>query len=677
MSIPSISIDSVAEAVAIKYGLKGELNILGSCQDANFRLVITTGKEYVVKISNSATTHNEIAFQNKMLAYLTRPESACREFHFPQIILQLDGVTEIGSVMCNGIIHFIRVLTFVKGIVLSEVKYFSPDVLKSFGECVAKMSIALSSLEQELDGTGLSAPEFLQWDLQHATRVITDLLPNVEDVSKREKLSFVTKLAFDVIEPRKTHFRKQIVHGDLAHYNLVGAIGPNGRPFISGVIDFGDAMKSWVVGDLAVCITSGFEYEGWKSSALLQAAEVLKGFLLVSTLNEEEIDSLWPLIMIRCVVNIVSINKELLLEPDNPYNIKGIEKEWILYERVASFPMSLAIETFRKVAGFPTSSRFRISRIIPSIRADAQAGVGADSPPPPEQGPGLHIRLADTSVCEISVGGRELDLGVTSPAFTSGSWLDVTKVKACIINESEKWASLSSSSSSSSASSIAVASAPYGLAQLFRTQLRSMCEPATIPLGVGFSLPAQSALLAPYDCTAYQLIDEGNVVLVLCCPLFDILVRGLNEKFLADPRLRADAIPLKAGDQCGRVNEEDSTSVFSSYINIQVCLARWDEIRSQSCSINNSEELKIPQYATASMFPYWSVICPSPFSIFGIETASSVSLAITSSLQSRKAFVAKVQEHYYDTPPNIERAFGVFMYDNNEGLRALMSILSQ
>ena len=69
------------------------------CQDANFRLVTSEREYYVVKISNSATTIKEIEFQNKVLAYLSRPESACREYQFPQIRLQKDGVTEIGTSM--------------------------------------------------------------------------------------------------------------------------------------------------------------------------------------------------------------------------------------------------------------------------------------------------------------------------------------------------------------------------------------------------------------------------------------------------------------------------------------------------------------------------------------------------------------------------------------------------
>ena len=53
-----------------------------------------------------------------------------------------------------------------------------------------------------------------------------------------------------MIEEYRSHpnVRKQVVHGDLAHYNVIAKLLPNGRPAVSGVIDFGDAMRTWLIG---------------------------------------------------------------------------------------------------------------------------------------------------------------------------------------------------------------------------------------------------------------------------------------------------------------------------------------------------------------------------------------------------------------------------------------------
>ena len=224
----------------------------------------------------------------------------------------------------------VRLLTFVEGEMLSDFKYLSQDMLIEFGQCLATICKSLSRycLSQPLDIT----PNNL-WDLRKADEVIRDLLPNVAaavDTDKYVRVCHMHSLAAAALLPHKEKLRIQIVHADMAQYNIVarrdadtGALGG-----ISGVIDFGDAMLSWVVGDLAVAITSGFDAAGWKSSCLLQTCEIVRGYQAVNPLTEEEVMSLWPLVVTRSIVNIACIQTELLRDPTNTYNLEGLENEW-------------------------------------------------------------------------------------------------------------------------------------------------------------------------------------------------------------------------------------------------------------------------------------------------------------------------------------------------------------
>ena len=48
-----------------------------------------------------------------------------------------------------------------------------------------------------------------------------------------------------------------MIHGDLAHYNLVARRDPEtGRPWLSGVIDFGDVGEGWAVTELSTAIAA-------------------------------------------------------------------------------------------------------------------------------------------------------------------------------------------------------------------------------------------------------------------------------------------------------------------------------------------------------------------------------------------------------------------------------------
>ena len=49
----------------------------------------------------------------------------------------------------------------------------------------------------------------------------------------------------------------QVIHGDLAHYNLVAERdGVTGKPRLSGVIDFGDVGEGWAVAELSTAIAA-------------------------------------------------------------------------------------------------------------------------------------------------------------------------------------------------------------------------------------------------------------------------------------------------------------------------------------------------------------------------------------------------------------------------------------
>ena len=64
----------------------------------------------------------------------------------------------------------------------------------------------------------------------------------------------------------------QVIHSDLAHYNLVAECDPEtGRPTLVGVIDFGDVAEGWVMAELSTAIAALLAREDL--SALEQVSE--------------------------------------------------------------------------------------------------------------------------------------------------------------------------------------------------------------------------------------------------------------------------------------------------------------------------------------------------------------------------------------------------------------------
>ncbi len=128
-------------------------------------------------MSHSATTKEEIQFQNQVILHLA-DSPACKHIDFPlpqPKLIQPSSASDkdddklIAEVEIEGVKYFVRLLVFVQGDVLSAFHYFSFEVLQSFGAFVATVTSSLSGLTLP----GASRPG-LQWDLRIAPAVIAE-----------------------------------------------------------------------------------------------------------------------------------------------------------------------------------------------------------------------------------------------------------------------------------------------------------------------------------------------------------------------------------------------------------------------------------------------------------------------------------------------------------------------
>ena len=114
-----------------------------------------------------------------------------------------------------------------------------------------------------------------------------------------------------------------------------------GRLMPTGVIDFGDVVRSWLVADLATAITSLLV-----RTAALAAARRAAPWSPASTrsppLTEAEIAALWPLVAARATVLAVSVDDILAADPGNDYAREEQPLDWLILDRAASVPFPLA-----------------------------------------------------------------------------------------------------------------------------------------------------------------------------------------------------------------------------------------------------------------------------------------------------------------------------------------------
>ncbi len=151
--IPILTFDQVKLLAESYFGASiSKVSPLGSCQDANFKVTDSNGNPFVMKFSNASCSKQEVVFQNEVILYLNSC-AQCSSWIFPipqKKITTTSGDNDfIAEIPIDGIVYFTRLLVYVQGDMLSSYKYFSHEVLNSFGAFVATISKCLSSFNAD------------------------------------------------------------------------------------------------------------------------------------------------------------------------------------------------------------------------------------------------------------------------------------------------------------------------------------------------------------------------------------------------------------------------------------------------------------------------------------------------------------------------------------------------
>jgi 4-aminobutyrate aminotransferase-like enzyme len=195
------------------------------------------------------------------------------------------------------------------------------------------------------------------------------------------------------------------VHGDVTDDNVVCRVG-RGLRTPDGIIDFGDLTSSWAVGELAVAITSVLRHAGAEPCSVLPA---VRAFGELRPLSAEEAAALWPLVVLRAAVLVVSGEQQAAIDGVNDYVTGALEHERRLFERVMSVPAEVMTGLILAELGLSGGP-------LPS-----ESGPVLD-PGPLDLGP---IDLGPIDLGPIDLGRcAVLDLSVQSDAADEGAWLE-------------------------------------------------------------------------------------------------------------------------------------------------------------------------------------------------------------------------------------------------------------
>lgn len=604
----------VLQLVAKHYGIEGNLKRLNGEIDLNFFIRSLRGDEYILKIANPQEAIMQLELQNALMKHI---RDSGVGLNLQQLVPSLAG-EEIVSVPWGNEIRFMRLLTWIEGRVFADVNPHSTLLLYKLGEMCGKLSKGLSGFEHP------GAHRFMKWDPSQALWTGKHL--NKFEGAKHDIVSYCFDL-FEKTQPKLTTLRKGVNYNDSNDYNVL-VQGTGEAVAVPGVIDFGDAVYTNIVNELAVALAYAMMH---KPDPMEAAVPVVRGYHSQFPLEEKEIEVLFPLVMTRLLISVTCSAINLAEHPDNVYLQISDAPAWSLLQKLKNVAPALALYMFRDACGLepcPANTFFR--EWVSDHYKTANFPVG---------------KIKNMHWLDLSVGSLEVG--------TTDTLLNPTLLEKNINQQMENVGAT-------------VAIGRYNEARVFyasdnfRSQGNDVAHERTIHIGMDFFSAAGTEVLAVLDGTIHSFANNegafnyGPTILlkhvVSSTLTFYTLYGHLSIESLATLRV-GDAV--KKGSVLGRTGDISENGNWPPHLHFQIVLD------TMGC------EGDFPGVASAHQRSLWQSISPDPWLLFtGKKSISPYTLSKQEIVDYRKQHLGKNMSISYRDPIKVVRGYGSYLIDD-------------
>ena len=265
-----------AEAILLKlFNIKGKAFELPGELDFNFRIKVDNSEGYILKISRPNENENYLDFQQKLLLHIEENE---QKIIAPKVVTDINGntISEISDDFGNT--RKARLLSWVSGRVWSSVNPQLNDLRFSLGKQCGLLTKALQDFSHP------EAHRDFDWDVAQSLWTKN----HIELFAEEEKeiiASFQNQ--FEAFQESYSKLRKAIVHNDANDNNIVVSedlISPK----VKAVIDYGDAIHTQIINDLAICCAYGIMHH---NDPLEASLPIVKGISFCIFFRRKRISS--------------------------------------------------------------------------------------------------------------------------------------------------------------------------------------------------------------------------------------------------------------------------------------------------------------------------------------------------------------------------------------------------
>lgn len=630
-SRPRFAVAEACAIIAASYGLSGSAVELPSERDQNFHFSEAgSGREFILKISSSTEKREVLEFQTSAVEHLRREAP---EIAWPSIQKTLAGEPMITADDRSGSRHFVRLLDYLPGRFFALVKPHKPELLQSLGSFLGRMDKALLSFRHP------AMERELKWDLKNALFTLGRLLPQIEGKAERELVQHFMKVFEEQAVSILAKLRLSVIHNDANDYNvLVGHASPDVEDrFIKavGIIDFGDMLYGYTVGELAV--GAAYAMMG-KKDPLAAAAILVSAYHQVLPLSEIEIEVLYHLIALRLCLSVAISAEQKEQEKENEYLAISEKPAWALLREWRETNPRQAYYLFRQACSLPPCAE---SGIVVSWLKDHQKDIGSVIEADIQENRPLFF--------DLSVGSRELS-----------AWDEPDNMEKLSV-----WMS-----GRISAAKARVGIGRYGevrqfySSDIFKVPGNDAPEWRTVHLGMDLFLEAGSSVFAPLDGTVHSLQNNDGYLDYGPTVILEHKISGDQEFYTLYGHLSTDSLAsltegarIKKGQRVGSVGRLGENGGWPPHLHFQIItdlLGRRGDF---------------PGVAAPSQQDLWLSLCPDPNLILKIPEERGPAPARVRNrdeiIRLRRAHLGPTLSIAYRKPLKIVRGFRQKLYDDS------------
>lgn len=614
-----LSDEKILELVREHYGLTGTLTPLTGEVDFNYQLISPAGEIFVVKISRPDTAEADLTFQAAMLDHLRKKEMPIQ---VPLLTSTQTGKWGAQFLDENGAQRWIRLQNWMEGREIHEALPKSAQLWLRWGAACGSLASALQGFDHP------AAHKDFRWDPCQVLAT-KNLEQYVQESDKRALLHYFWSLYEREVVPVLLALRKSVNHNDGHERNVL--VNSNfADPAVVGILDFGDAVYTATVNELAIAAA----YASMEQADPLQvAAKVVAGFHQQFSLEEKELAVVFPLMCARLVISVCYAAKNKVEEPENEYLQVSDAPAWNLLASFREINPAFAEAHFRAACGLEPHPK----RVIFNQWLQEQKPVFRNV-----------IKVAGKKLCflDLSVGGEVLG---NNTAFETQEAMQRTIYRYMEDNN----AVLGIGGY--------LETRPLYTTDAYEVTGNDGPQWRTVHIGLDFWEKAGTPVYAPYDGIVHSLQDNAaerdyGPTIILEHKIteeltFYTLFGHLSKDSLDGYKI---GMRIKAGQPIAKIGPAPENGNWPPHLHFQVML---DMLGKQG---------DFPGVAYPHEIEVWKSICPNPQDLVPDLTGISIPSTEYNSqvlLERRKKVLGKSLSISYKNHLHMVRGFGSYLYD--------------